>query len=783
MPVTNNLKKQIDLPVFEWLRPTPISTATGGVSIAADGAGSRYMYYIGATVYRYDTISDSWTQIATPPTTLATFGAARYDGKKGYTGRVISCPSSTTLQVPGLYGKLLKGYKIRIISGKGKGQERTITDVSDVTIHAAGTVTAASTSSPWTITDSTKTFTANQYRGYQLRFIRNTGAKQIFKILNNSFNVISYSDSLYAAFNPMEASRIPVTTPVSTAGSQTYYQIESHVITVNSPWNINPDDTSQFMVLSGIIWYATTTGYTLMVYDCLSDVWYNRLSPSTIGVTTNVFGTDLDLEKIAENTGFYLTGSATSGTTASLVDSLLSLDQDRYSSYRIRITSGSAFGFETTISSSNSQSFSFMEKSSVPIDNTSKYEIYGDYDKIYVTGNAGGSMYQHAWNTDSIVMSRLDEYGTINNLAVCWSGSVYCQPISSITNATNTGSATTPHIHNLKVGDAISVSGATNAFYNVTSTVLTVPTSTTFQYGLGGNPGGSATAISSSSTTLLVDASKNWITNEHVGRYVLFQSSATSLRSCRITANSGNSLTITTAAASPLIGGKYMICEPEAFGAITSGSGVATAGATTTLTDSTKNWVTNEHVGRRLKILAGTNHGLEVAITANTATQLTFAAVTTAMDTTSLYSILDGYVKGSGTGLYWLSKPSNDALKGKYLYSFAGNSTALLQRYDITKNRWENVDTFPSNLETLTTGTMYAYDNQDYIYLTRDGTGRIVRLNVDTLSYEPSSTIPYGMGSPSIGNKMEIVETEDGLKFLYMQRHSGQEFWRTLIFW
>jgi len=30
---------------------------------------------------------------------------------------------------------------------------------------------------------------------------------------------------------------------------------------------------------------------------------------------------------------------------------------------------------------------------------------------------------------------------------------------------------------------------------------------------------------------------------------------------------------------------------------------------------------------------------------------------------------------------------------------------------------------------------------------------------------------------------MEIVDTADGLKFLYVMRHTGQEMWRTLLFW
>jgi len=30
---------------------------------------------------------------------------------------------------------------------------------------------------------------------------------------------------------------------------------------------------------------------------------------------------------------------------------------------------------------------------------------------------------------------------------------------------------------------------------------------------------------------------------------------------------------------------------------------------------------------------------------------------------------------------------------------------------------------------------------------------------------------------------MEIIQTADGLKYLYIMRHTGQEMWRTLLFW
>jgi hypothetical protein len=38
------------------------------------------------------------------------------------------------------------------------------------------------------------------------------------------------------------------------------------------------------------------------------------------------------------------------------------------------------------------------------------------------------------------------------------------------------------------------------------------------------------------------------------------------------------------------------------------------------------------------------------------------------------------------------------------------------------------------------------------------------------------------MGAAIIGNRMEIIKTDDGLQYLYIMRHSAQEMWRTLLF-
>jgi hypothetical protein len=83
-------------------------------------------------------------------------------------------------------------------------------------------------------------------------------------------------------------------------------------------------------------------------------------------------------------------------------------------------------------------------------------------------------------------------------------------------------------------------------------------------------------------------------------------------------------------------------------------SGTATAGSVNTLTDSTKSWVVNSWVGKRLKITSGTYIGTEYQITANTATQITFNPSTggAGIISTDTYQIINPANAGKAIARY-----------------------------------------------------------------------------------------------------------------------------------
>lgn len=969
MSLTNNLKPQVDLPTWEWCRFAPAAT-TAVSCLTTPKVPGRYMYYqVSGTQYRYDTYSDSWQQLAscanTTPTIMAT---SQYSSAVGYYGRAIgSGGGNNTIEMAGLSGNALVGYKIRIIAGTGAGQERTITAVSAPIIADRGVTTTAATQS---ITDAStgiglKQWKINQYANYQVRIDFGTGQKQMRKILYNGTNSVTWSDPGQLTVNPW-ASCLTSVTPSATAGVQSLYVIESHIVTVDTNWTVNPDSTSQFCVLSGGIWLVTqgTTSspfFCLQYYDVLADVWYGKSTQAGLKTAVFLAASDLSVEVMTEVNGAVVSSTqATAGAARSLTNASASMTPMDYANMELRIVAGTGIGQVRTILSNTATVFNVTRDWDTAPDNTSYYEVWRDTGKLWLIGGGDAGMLQYCQDPDQWATGKIFDYGQCQTLAAKMAGqNPYA--VASITrtatgiavlNATPTaggtgynvddiltittgGSGGTARVltvnpangavltvaletcgtgyttgsgkattvspaggtsctldittvdftalvattlsHNYKIGDSVVISGATGtgaASFNGTKTIIGVSSATNFSYALGGDPGAAtATGTGTVSTTTLVDCTKNWAVNEHVGKIIQVSNNvllATGGQARRIVSNTANTITWTLAmsASTPAVGTyRYVIEDIKPFGTersvmgivgggtegfATSGStttivdttknwqtnywsrtaqryvrivegtgvgaeilitsntsntlnfaaqaftvdtttryvimdtfGTATAGSTTTLTDAQKNWGVNQWSGKRVRFLAGTSQGNEYIITSNTATALTFATGT-APDTSTAYAILGAAPKSYGVHLDMIVNSSDATLNSRYMYAFTGSGTSELSRYKVSSEHWELLSYFPLT-ETLTTGAMYCYDGADRIYVhlstTAGLSGRLMYFDIIKGIVVPSSTIPYGHSTLVSGNRMEIMTTADGLKYLYIMRQSATEMWRTLLFW
>jgi hypothetical protein len=113
-------------------------------------------------------------------------------------------------------------------------------------------------------------------------------------------------------------------------------------------------------------------------------------------------------------------------------------------------------------------------------------------------------------------------------------------------------------------------------------------------------------------------------------------------------------------------------------------------------------------------------------------------------------------------------------MRGGGLYGF--------ERLDLTTDRISVVNTAPLS-ETLSTGSMTAYDGGDRIYFHKDNTQRVMSLDVVTGKINGASMYPYAAPTAVLGNRMEVFTTKDGLKYIWLNRSSFQECFRCLAFW
>lgn len=948
MAVTNLLKQQVDQPVFEWMRPAPTATSATSVLAASDDLNSRYMYYlVASTLWRYDTYGDSWQELATCPTAPLTFATMKFAKFSGNRGHVISA-TSTTLEISGLgkFCKLYDNLKIRIISGKGAGQERTITNINDSVIHDFGNITSASQTS---IIDSNKKWRFNQWDGYQVRVLSGAAlSPYIRKVLYNNQTTLTLSDTNYQAIDPFNNTQLPVALN-ATGTTTSAYLIESTVVDINTPWDVIPDKSSIYQIISGGLWFFSSQTIapfsSFQFYDILSDSWFTR---TPIGGQLNVaFDTDCAMDRIGEVAGSFITGlTATSGFTRGIIDAGATYDIDRYSNHQIRIISGTGIGQRRRIIGHGATAIYIEKDWAIVPDNTSKYEIYGDTDKIWLVGSNSSTLWQYSIESDLWANGHISDYGIARNIsATPYAGVSYESPhqgfgITSIvrttsgilsgtvnaagtnyvvgdlvtcsTSGTNgqfyvtavgsggavtslqlaasgsgyangssntTGGAgsgltitltvgttalvTTALNHDLLHDEQIKISGcATDTSFNSTFSTIGVGSQTTFSIAAPSsttNP----TAANTQSTTLLVDAEKTWLVNEHVGKIIHIQTAGTSptTQSRRITSNTANTITVPTITTATNGTSRYLIQEIHGFGAmvtnpiltklpygwatsgtattlvdstknwnnnqwinckvrIVSGTGVGneatitgntattltvaswpvatpdssskyeildsygvvtTGGSSTTITDANKNWTTNILAGRRGRIIAGTGVGNNFQVTSNTATVITTSTITT--DTTSVYEIYENPIRSTGCSLDWAFGMSDTTKKGRWLVSFRGGGSTFVDIYDIPSNTWELSPFIGPNFTSFTTGSMYAYDGHDSIYMSKDSTNRIYVLNLNTLETNAVASIPYAHGTAILGKRMEVIETADGLQYLYIMRHTGQEMWRTLKFW
>ena len=708
-------------------------------------------------------------------------------------------------------GNQYAGYTVRVTGNSGVGQYRrilsntaTVLTIGDSTqmnmrlnnpaiFAPAIAATAGSQSayaiesqvltvdSAWTVTpDTTSTFMIQS----GLIMLVSTAAAapfyttQLYDILTDTWYVLpSLTNILTAAVTDMSLERTSENASIWAKGMAT-------------------DGTTTTLVdaTMGVDRAAWTTnewaGYWVYIYSGTGAGQIRQITSNTgTTLTWTTAGTAPTATSQYMITGFDA-GTATSGAASTLTDSTKAWATNRWANYAVRILSGTGAGQIKPIVSNTATALTVVGTWEVNPDATSVYAIQGDPDKAVMF--LGGIASVPIINFSSQVASfgRQQDWGIARNASAAVAG---YQPvaIASLANATTTATVTTAHPHQYRVGELVTVRGATDANFNVTNVAIaTVPSATTFTYTMAGTPA-STTIVGSQSTTTLTDFSKAWTVNEHAGRVVYMYTTVVTAATgavtgqyVRILSNTATTLPLAAVATAPTNGvSRYSICTSTAIGALDSGVATGTH-STTTLQDTSKTWAVNIWAGKRLRLTSTLTTGaVEIVIASNTANTLTFTAIAAApVSAVTTYAIINPTVKGVGANANWAFGTSDADIRGKYMYCTRGGGVAGFDRWDITTDQFSLMPTSPAT-ETLTTGTMTAYDGKDRIYFHKDNTQRVYSLNVVTSNVNGASMYPYAAPTAIIGNRMEIFETKDGLKYLWLNRASFAECFRCLLFW
>jgi len=181
-------------------------------------------------------------------------------------------------------------------------------------------------------------------------------------------------------------------------------------ITVTEPWTITPDNTSTYTLYTGRLYVfggGTIAAGSFKHWDHATQAWSGNLVIT--GVPT--FGTDAKLISTYsykhENIRF--SGTATGGSTTTLVDSTKSWTTNQFANWQVRITAGAGAGGIRPITSNTGTTLTIP--AGTALNNTSEYVVEPSDDFLYLIGNNAVTLYRYsvsgnAWVTRTPTAAR-----------------------------------------------------------------------------------------------------------------------------------------------------------------------------------------------------------------------------------------------------------------------------------------------------------------------------------------------------------------------------------------
>lgn len=392
----------------------------------------------------------------------------------------------------------------------------------------------------------------------------------------------------------------------------------------------------------------------------------------------------------------------------------------------------------------------------------------------------------------------------------CGSWGRWSNAITATTWGTTTSVTTTTSINNLCVGKILRFATGANAGKDVTVTdVKIIPWGTNTIYFTG-----SDISAPANGDTFRVDTGIYYVLNAYAALAAWVFKSYDPLTWVVTTLQQTN-LPAAWGTEGRLVG------NPSYFDPFSTGT--ASAWSTTTTLVTAKTWTANQRSNSQVRITGGTGIWQVRTISSNTTNTLTVSAWTVTPDNTSTYAIEGNddflYLLGSNAvtlyryqistntwstitptvaraaamgswgGANWIAKTWNaqradetNILDGRFIYSFRGAWTVIIDRYDIALNTWTAI-THIQNAETFTTWSCYDVDGPR-IYAKKESTGRYFYYDVTGNVLMPFARNVTAEGAAIVGDKMftvDFVDGADSITYLYTIFNTSNLMYRMLV--
>ena len=112
------------------------------------------------------------------------------------------------------------------------------------------------------------------------------------------------------------------------------------------------------------------------------------------------------------------------------------------------------------------------------------------------------------------------------------------------------------------------------------------------------------------------------------------------------------------------------------------------------------------------------------------------------------------------------------------------NTTAITAASGLATGQALQIASNTSDTLTFVSGTAPTNGVSRYVITpTKEVTQRMYYIDFNTNTIHGAGMYPYAAGTAIIGNRMESYSSQDGLKYLWLNRHSQAECYRQLLFY